>query len=331
VLVEASLNVVEMHLWRVPLAGGAPVQLTREPGVHGAVARHGHAVVSSARWSGGTSTFLLTAGGQMHELPAVNEAPSLQSTTELEAFEIGGETLHVAITRPRSFDPSRRYPVLLKAYAGPHRQFVTAARDGYAMDQLYADTGFVVVRCDGRGTPHRGRAWERATLCDLITIPLADQIGALRAAAVRHPELDLERVGVYGWSFGGYFAAMAVLRHPELFKAAVAGAPVTDWALYDTAYTERYMKLPSRNAEGYRATSALTCAAGLTRPLLLIHGTTDDNVHFAHTLALLEALYVAGKRAEVIALSGTHMVPDPRLSLAREKAHIEFFRSHLVR
>lgn len=328
--VEASADPVEMHLWRVPLDGSAPEPLTREPGVHGAVARHGAAVVMSARWSGGATTTLLTSEGKAHELPAVNETPSLRASTEIVELAVDGVALYASITRPRDFDPARRYPVLLKVYAGPHRQFVTRARDGYAMDQLYADTGFIVLRCDGRGTPQRGRQWERATLRDLISVPLADQIGALRAAAARFPELDLDRVGVYGWSFGGYFAAMAVLRHPEIFKAAVAGAPVTDWALYDTAYTERYMKLPSNNPEGYRATSALHCAAGLSRPLLLIHGTTDDNVHFAHTLALLEALYVAGKRAEVIALSGTHMVPDPRLGLARERAHVEFFRAHLA-
>ncbi len=332
-LVEAAADRLEAHLWRVPLDGSAAVQLTSAAGVHLAVARHGAAVVTSALWAGGTTTALYTAGGKVHPLPAVNEVPSLEPTTEL--VELGGDEtsvgapVHLAITRPRDFDPARRYPVLLKAYAGPHRQFVVRARDTYVMDQLYADAGFVVVRVDGRGTPRRGRAWERATLRDLITLPLADQVSALRAAAARFPALDLERVGVYGWSFGGYFAAMAVLQYPELFKAGVAGAPVTDWALYDTAYTERYMKLPSNNADGYRATNLCTHAGKLVRPLLFIHGTTDDNVYFAHTLAMIEALYVAGKRAEVIALSGTHMVPDPRLALAREKAHIEFFHAHL--
>jgi dipeptidyl-peptidase-4 len=116
---------------------------------------------------------------------------------------------------------------------------------------------------------------------------------------------------------------------PDVFSCAVAGAPVTDWALYDTAYTERYMKTPHANPTGYQATSALTYAEKLERPLLLIHGITDDNVHFAHTLALIEALYVAGKRAEVITLSATHMLPDPKLSLAREKVQIDFFRQHL--
>ena len=177
--------------------------------------------------------------------------------------------------------------------------------------------------------PHPTNA-ASATLHDLISTPLAEQIAALRALAATDPMLDLQRVGVFGWSFGGYFSAMALLLHPELFQVAVAGAPVTDWSLYDTGYTERYLKLPAHNRAGYHATSLLTHASKLERPLLLIHGTTDDNVHFAHTLALIEALYVAGKRAEVIALSGTHMVPDPRLALARERAHLELFRKHLT-
>ena len=141
--------------------------------------------------------------------------------------------------------------------------------------------------------------------------------------------MDLTRVGIFGWSFGGYVAAMAVLLRPDVFHAAVAGAPVTDWQLYDTAYTERYMKLPATNKAGYERTSVLTHAAKLSRPLLVVHGITDDNVHFAHTLALIEELYVAHKRAEVITLSSTHMVPDPKLNLAKEQVQIDFFRQHL--
>ena len=206
---------------------------------------------------------------------------------------------------------------------------VSAARDAYVMDQWYADAGFIVMRSDGRGTPDRGRAWERAILEDLITIPLEDQIAALQEMGARHPEMNLARVGVFGWSFGGYFSTLAVLLRPDVFACAVAGAPVTDWSLYDTAYTERYMRTPQTNAAGYARTSAVEHAAKLSRPLLIVHGITDDNVHFAHTLSLVEALYVAGKRAEVITLSATHMVPDPKLNLAREQVQIDFFREHL--
>jgi dipeptidyl-peptidase 4 len=280
------------------------------------------------RARGGRKT-VVTNKDKTFELPSVAEKPALVPTTSLETVQVDGRTHHVAITRPRIFDKTRKYSVILKVYGGPHAQYVDGARDTYVMDQWYADAGFIVVRSDNRGTPYRGRAWERAILKDLITIPLDDQVKALQAVGARYPELDMKRVGITGWSFGGYMAAMAVLLRPDVFHAAVAGAPVTDWALYDTAYTERYMRMPENNPEGYKSTSAMTHASKLSRPLLLVHGITDDNVHFAHTLALIEELYVHHKRAEVITLSATHMVPDPKLSLAKEQTQIDFFRQHL--
>lgn len=328
-IVEASTRPTHQDVYHVPLDGGPPVRLTDGTGVANAKAQHGVVLVDTLLEAGGRRAFAILAGGATHELPATAERPALVPTTVLETVELGGRAHHVAITRPRLFDRTRRYPVLLKVYGGPHAVTVLAARDSYVMDQWYADAGFIVVRSDNRGTPNRGRAWERAVLKDLIAVPLDDQVGALQALGARHPELDLGRVGVFGWSFGGYVAAMAVLLRPDVFKAAVAGAPVTDWALYDTAYTERYMKTPAANPDGYKSTSALTHAAKLSRPLLLIHGLTDDNVHLAHTLALIEALYIAAKRAEVITLSATHMLPDPKLNLAREQVQVEFFRQHL--
>jgi dipeptidyl-peptidase-4 len=328
-LVEASVDPTRSDIWRVPLAGGAPTRITAGDGVSTASYEHGVLVVTTLFERGGRRTIAIARDGRSFELPSVAEQPKLVPTTQLETVELGGRTHHAAITRPRAFDPHRKYPVLLKVYAGPHLQMVDVARDGYVMDQWYADAGFVVVRSDGRGTPNRGAAWEHAIARDLITVPLADQIGALQALGARHPELDLARVGVFGWSFGGYFSAMAVLLRPDVFKCAIAGAPVTDWALYDSTYTERYMQTPEQNPEGYARTSALTHAAQLTRPLMIIHGITDDNVHFAHTLALVESLYAAGKYATVITLSATHMVPDPKLNLAREQVQIDFFREHL--
>ena len=327
-IVEASSDPTVQDVYRVPFDGSAPVKLTDSSGFATAKAQHGVVVVDTMLAKGGRSIVALTKTGR-HELPSAAEHPRLEPTTVLETVDIAGRKHHVSITRPRAFDRTRHYPVLLKVYGGPHAALVVAARDSYVMDQWYADAGFIVVRTDGRGTPNRGRAWERTLLKDLITIPLEDQVAALQAVGARYGELDLSRVGVFGWSFGGYVAVMAVLLRPDIFKAAVAGAPVTDWALYDTAYTERYMKTPQANPDGYAASSALTHAAKLDRPLLVIHGITDDNVHFAHTLALIEELYVAGKRAEVITLSATHMVPDPKLNLAREQVQINFFRQHL--
>jgi dipeptidyl-peptidase-4 len=327
-IVEASTDPTRQQIWRVPLDGSPPARVDTEDGVSTAEVDHGVEILATSLTTGGRS-FTVVRGDARFPLPSVAEQPALVPTTKLETVQIAGRTHHTAITWPRTFDRSKKYPVLLKVYAGPHAKMVEAARDAYVMDQWYADAGFIVVRSDGRGTPDRGRAWERAILEDLITIPLQDQVDALQAMGRAHPEMDMTRVGVSGWSFGGYFSAMAVLLRPDVFAAAVAGAPVTDWQLYDTAYTERYMREPEHNPAGYERTSALTHAAKLSRPLLVIHGITDDNVHFAHTLALVESLYVAGKFANVITLSATHMVPDPKLSLAREQVQIDFFRQHL--
>jgi dipeptidyl-peptidase-4 len=169
-----------------------------------------------------------------------------------------------------------------------------------------------VVIADGRGTPGRGAAWDRAVHLDLAGPPLEDQVDALRAVAEANPgALDLDRVGIRGWSFGGYLAALAVLRRPDVFHAAVAGAPVTDWRLYDTHYTERYLGTPASDPQAYERSSLLADAEKLERPLMLIHGLADDNVVAAHTLRLSSALLAAGKPHTVLPLSGvTHMTPQ---------------------
>jgi dienelactone hydrolase len=191
-----------------------------------------------------------------------------------------------------------------------------------------ADQGYVVVSFDGRGTPGRGRDWERAIYQKFGEIPLADQVSALTDLAARHSEMDLKRVGITGWSFGGYMSALAVLRRPEIFKAAVAGAPVSDWLDYDTQYTERYLGLPGDAI--YAASSLIGDAPKLSRPLLLIHGTADDNVYFRHSLKLMDALEKAGRPFQFLPIVGsTHMVLDPGLRAQIEKRTVEFFKASL--
>jgi dipeptidyl-peptidase-4 len=188
---------------------------------------------------------------------------------------------------------------------------VVAARNAHLSSQWLADQGFAVVVVDGRGTPGRGPTWERAVWRDLAGPVLEDQVDALHALAADAPWLDLTRVGVRGWSFGGYLATLAVLRRPDVFHAAVAGAPVIDWALYDTHYTERYLGTPQEDAEAYARSSLLADADLLTRPLMLIHGLADDNVVAAHTLRMSSALLAAGRAHTVLPLSGvTHMTPQ---------------------
>ena len=202
-------------------------------------------------------------------------------------------------------------PVLLDPYGGPHAQRVVRSYNAHLTSQWFADQGFAVLVADGRGTPGRGSDFERAVLHDLCIGVLDDQVAALHAAAERHPELDLDRVAIRGWSFGGYLAALAVLRRPDVFHAAIAGAPVTEWRLYDTHYSERYLGDPNEQPDVYDANSLIPLAPDLTRPLLLVHGLADDNVVAAHTLQLSSALLAAGKPHEVLPLVGvTHMTPQ---------------------
>jgi dipeptidyl-peptidase-4 len=232
---------------------------------------------------------------------------------------------------PNDHRSGQRLPVLMDPYGGPHAQRVLAARGAYLTSQWFADQGFAVVVADGRGTPGRGPEYERAVLGDLATPALEDQVAALELASAAHPELDLSRVAIRGWSFGGYLAALAVLRRPDVFHAAVAGAPVTDWRLYDTHYTERYLGDPSVEVDAYERSSLLADAPKLTRPLMLIHGLADDNVVAAHTLRLSSALLAAGRPHSVLPLSGvTHMTPQEEVAENLLLLQVQFLHSALA-
>jgi len=237
-----------------------------------------------------------------------NHAETMLVAPNVRIVEIAG--CSVAIVGPND-SATTQLPVLFDPYGGPHAQRVVATQMAFATSQWFADQGFIVVVADGRGTPGRGSAYERAVHGDLARPVLDDQVAVLDALAAVEPRADLSRVAIRGWSFGGYLAALAVLRRPDKFHCAVAGAPVTDWALYDTHYTERYLGRPDTDAANYARTNLVAEAASLTRPLLLIHGLADDNVVAAHTLQLSSALLAAGRDHEVLPLSGvTHMTPQ---------------------
>jgi dipeptidyl-peptidase-4 len=243
------------------------------------------------------------------ETPSVSPAPTF--------IEVDGSPMRVAVLLPHDHDGRTPLPVLMDPYGGPHGQRVVAAAGAFATAQWWADQGFAVIVADGRGTPG-APSWEKAVHGDLASGVLADQVEALDAAAAALPgRLDLERVAIRGWSFGGYLAALAVLDRPDRFHAGVAGAPVSEWRLYDTHYTERYLGRPgfdgtTTDADAtYEANSLLSRGDRLTRPLMLIHGLADDNVVAAHTLQLSTALLAAGRPHEVLPLSGvTHMTPQ---------------------
>lgn len=268
-------------------------------------------------------------GNSKRVLPSVAERSPMSPRSEVMRVK-GEREYDASIVRPANFKPGQSYPVILDVYAGPHAKQVTATSRRFFVPQWYADHGYIVVSFDGRGTPGRGRDWERAIRGNFIDVALNDQIDALRALAKQVPEMDLSRVGVAGWSFGGYFSAMAVIRRPDVFKCGVAGAPVVTWENYDTAYTERYLGLPEENPEAYRVSSILTYAADLKRPLLIVHGATDDNVYFQHSVQLADALYRTGRPFEFLPLLGTHMISDPMSRLRREVRVAEFFDRNLT-
>ena len=334
VLVRGGDDPTQVHLFRVPLdpKRGRRARVTSEAGIHGAEASDdGSTYVHTLSPLQGRPRWWVRGADWkvLGELTSVAETPRVTARPELTTV---GDSLkfHAVLLRPRDFEPKRRYPVIVSVYGGPGSQTVMASAERYLLQQWLADHGFVVVSMDGRGTPARGRAWERAIKGDLIDVPLRDQVAALEALGRRYPELDLTRVGIYGWSFGGYFTALALERYPSVFQAGVAGAPVTDWQDYDTHYTERYMGLPDQNRAGYEASSALTGAGELVRPLLLLHGTADDNVYFLHSLKLCDALFRAGGRFELVPLRGyTHMVADSLGVTQVNQRIVRHFRRYL--
>jgi dipeptidyl-peptidase-4 len=217
-------------------------------------------------------------------------------------------------------------------YGGPLSQRVLRARRLFYEPQWLADQGFAVIVADGRGSPARGPRWERAVSFDLATAALDDQVAALEHVLGRYPgELDASRVGIRGWSFGGYLSALAVLRRPDVFAAGIAGAPVTDWRWYDAVATERYLGHPDEHPDAYERSSLLPLASGLTRPLLLVHGLRDDNVHPRHSLLLARELLAAGRDHELVLLPGvTHMVWQPPAIEQLLALHVRFLRRALA-
>lgn len=333
IYVSGGSDARETQVWRFPLAGAVGTALTTAPGQHSASFSENSAafVHTYSLRDGAVGAEVLTAAGKrVASLPSVAETPPVLPKVELTRT-IGTPSFYAATVRPHNFKARKKYPVILSVYAGPTTTVVHSAARAYLADQWMADQGYIVVRLDGRGTPYRGRDWERIIRGDLIDVALEDQVTGLRALGRQYPELDLKRVGVTGWSFGGYFSAMATIRRPDVFRCGVAGAPVVAWENYDTFYTERYLGLPQNDAAAYHVSSVLTYAPQLARPLLLIHGLTDDNVYAQHTLQLADALFMAGKHYEFLPLLGTHMAgsSDPVVRLREQMRVMEFFNRHL--
>lgn len=321
----------ETHVYRVNELGVERV--SEGVGVHTAV-RSGRVtvLVSASPERPGTVARVLRDGEEIATVASHAERPVLAARPVLT--EGGARRIPCAVLLPTGYSESDGpLPVLMDPYGGPHGRRVLAAHNPHLTSQWFADQGFAVVVADGRGTPGRSPAWEKAVK-DNLALTLDDQVEALQGLAGRFP-LDLGRVGIRGWSYGGFLAGMAVLRRPDVFHAAVVGAPVTDLRLYDTHYTERYLGDPAKQPEVYTDNSllgdeGLSHPAEQVRPMMIVHGLADDNVVVAHTLRLSSALLAAGRPHEVLPLSGvTHMTPQEKVAENLLLLQVDFLKRSL--
>jgi len=313
----------EMHVWRLGLDGSLD-RLTRASGVHRAVVEGDLAVVVSETVEEPLPTAVLTRASKiLHTFDHFAETPRLR--TKPTFVLLGSRQLRTAVFTPDGEEPAGPLPVLLDPYGGPHLGRVIRAQRVHLESQWFADQGFVVLVADGRGTPYRGVAWDQSVHHDYVDAALDDQVDALHTAAERFGYLDLAKVAIRGWSYGGYLTLAALLRRPTVFHAGIAGAPNADPAFYDTHYMERYLGTPQAEPAAYERANVVKDAANLQGELLLIHGFADDNVYVTHTLQMSKALMEAGRRHSMIPLSGiTHRPTDERAAEAMLLIEVDF-------
>jgi dipeptidyl-peptidase-4 len=311
---------IERHVYVAPLAGGEVRKISDAHGMHSATFAPG-AKTWIDYWSS-TSTppqiELRNADGTLVAKllennpadPAHPYAPYLAAHRPVEFGTLtaadGKTPLHYSLIKPLGFDPAKKYPVMVYVYGGPAVQTVLdqwPGRGDHWLSQYFAQHGYVVFSLDNRGTPRRGRDFGAALFRHQGTVEVADQAAGVDFLRTL-PYVDGDRIGVHGWSNGGYMTLLLLSRAPDHYTCGAAGAPVTDWALYDTHYTERYMDLPAANRDGYRDSTVFAQLAGLRAPLLLVHGMADDNVLFTHSTKLMSALQAAGQPFELMTYPG---------------------------
>jgi dipeptidyl-peptidase-4 len=300
VLFTASDEPIETHLFHYGPDGLR--QLSTEPGMHTGVRDHGTLVHVTL----GVDQRVTVSGEGKPAVPVTSLVAKPVLDLNVTRLVLGPRELRGALYLPSWHRPgSGRLPILLDPYGGAGRQQVTAELNWrYLVSQWFAEQGFAVLAVDGSGTPGRGPDWEREVYGDLFGPVVDDQVAGVREAARLNPDLDPDRVGIRGWSFGGALAASAVLRRPDVFHVAVAGAGVTDQLLYNAYWRERFLGHPDRFPERYEEASLVLAAPTLSRPLLLVHGLADDNVYPVNTLRLSSALLAAGRHHELLLLPG---------------------------
>ncbi len=335
---SAEKTPIENHLYRVPLAGGKTERLTHDSGTHfvrlSPDASSWLDVFSTAMTP--PRTDLYRADGSRVAVINENKVPELAEynfspVQFLTVDASDGAKLNAMMIKPPHFDPSRKYPVLVYVYGGPHAQIVRDAWAGptFLWHQMMAQKGYIIFALDNRGMDGRGHVFETPIYHHFGKIELEDQLAGVRFLKSQ-PWVDPSRIGIWGWSFGGFMTVNAMLNANSVFKAGFAGGPVTDWRQYDTIYTERYMGRPQDNPEGYKDSSPVNHAANLRGKLLIAHGTGDDNVHFANTVELVEQFIQADKYAEVAIYPGRgHGVSDPPARVQLFQRVTEFFLANL--
>lgn len=325
----------ERHVYRAKLDGTGFTRLTEERGVHTLSLSPGGAFFLSTH-SNVTSppkTFVRKVSGEVAAV--LDDAPGPFADTVLGSVEMGsfrgadGTLFHTRLVKPADFDPGRKYPAIVFVYGGPHAQQVQdrwGAASG--LDHLLASKGFLVFTMDNRGSWGRGHAFETPILKNMGAQELKDQLEGV-AELVKRPFVDASRLGLWGWSYGGYMTLFLATHAGEKFKCALAGAPVADWKLYDSIYTERYMKRPKDNPEGYTAASPLEAAKNLSTKLLIMHGTSDDNVHMQNSMSFIDELMKARKDFFFVPLPGQKHGPRREALLYRNQRLVEWFEKNL--
>jgi len=305
-------DVTERHVCAVGLNGGTPERLTADPGWHTAVFSDDYRYFID-NWSNirtPKKSILYTSDGAAVRTLVGNEMPVLDEYTlsypEFFTIETSdGATLNARMTKPVDFDETRKYPVLVTCYGGPGGRVVNNRwrTESFLWQSIFVQHGYIIFSVDNRGIGGRGKELANLAYRDLAKWAMHDQIEGARYLAGL-PYVDPERIGIYGWSFGGYLTLLAMTLGSDHFSVGVSGAPVTCWTLYDAIYTERYMGLPAENTAGYDSASVLSYVDRLKGDLLIVHGACDDNVHLQNTMKLTGALQKAGKQFDLMIYPG---------------------------
>jgi len=298
---SSEVSPLEVQLYQVGLDGGPRTRITTTEGTHEVQACNdgSYFVDTFSNLKQPERTILASAAGaQVAELQPIDKKASQEfDLLREEIVEVkapDGTILYGSLTRPANFKPQTKYPAIVYVYGGPGAQSIKNRWKGLSWEEVLAHRGYVVWQLDNRGSKGRGLAFESGIRHELGKLEVADQRLGVEHL-IKMGFVDSTRIGITGWSYGGYMTIHAMLLAPDLFKVGVAGAPVTDWHNYDTIYTERYMGLPSENARGYDAASNVKNADKLQGKLLIVHNVEDDNVLFQNTMQMADALEHAGK------------------------------------